>query len=119
MPDGVTLQKHKDVALARMIAFAQEAPGHVVFENSMSPIFRYGDPAFEARLLRWRLPLAYDTSHTFITLRGDNERLIASLRNLKPLVRHYHLVDSMGRRMTVYLWEKVELIGTAFYPAQS
>lgn len=89
--------KAQDVALARMIAFAQEAPGHVVFENSMSPIFRYGDPVFEARLLRWRLPLAYDTSHAFITLHGDNERLIASLVNLKPLVRHYHLVDSMGQ----------------------
>ncbi|WLV76960.1 TIM barrel protein [Lacticaseibacillus parahuelsenbergensis] len=89
--------KAQDVALARMIAFAQEAPGHVVFENSMSPIFRYGDPDFEARILRWQLPLAYDTSHTFITLHGDNDRLMASLANLKPLVRHYHLVDSMGK----------------------
>lgn len=89
--------KAQDVALARMIAFAQEAPGHVVFENSMSPIFRYGDPTFEDRLLRWHLPLAYDTSHTFIVLHGDNDRLMASLAHLKPLIQHYHLVDSMGQ----------------------
>lgn len=64
----------------------------------MSPIFRYGDPAFEARLLlRWRLPLAYDTICMLYHVHGDNESTDSSPANLKPLVRHYHLVDSMGQ----------------------
>lgn len=93
-PDLATAQK---VVLGRMVDFAAMAPDNVVFENSLLPIFAYGDPAFEERLLQLQLPLAYDVSHAFIYVHGDNNKLIASMRHLRPFVRHYHLVDSLGQ----------------------
>ncbi|WP_390408704.1 sugar phosphate isomerase/epimerase [Lacticaseibacillus jixiensis] len=92
-PDLATAQK---VVLGRMVDFTAMAPDNVVFENSILPVFAYGDPAFEAKLLALQLPLAFDVSHAFIYVHGDNNRLIASMRHLRPFVRHYHLVDSMG-----------------------
>ena len=94
-PDLATAQK---VVLGRMVEFAASAPDNVVFENSLLPVFAYGDPAFENRLLALQLPLAYDVSHAFIYCHGDNNKLIASMRHLRPFVRHYHLVDSLGKR---------------------
>lgn len=93
-PDLATAQK---VVFGRASELAAIAPEHVVFENSLLPTFAFGDPTFEEKLLALQLPLAYDTSHTFIYEHGDNDKLIASLCRLRPLVRHYHLVDSMGQ----------------------
>lgn len=90
------LQAQK-IALGRMSELITIAPDNVVFENGMSPVMSYGDPEFEEQLLALQLPLAYDISHAFISLHGDNDRLIDSLQRLQPLVKHYHLVDSMGR----------------------
>ncbi|KRL44350.1 sugar phosphate isomerase/epimerase family protein [Lacticaseibacillus manihotivorans] len=93
-PDLATAQK---VVLGRMLDFTATAPDNVVFENSLLPVFAYGDPEFEERLLALQLPLAYDVSHAFIYVHGDNNKLIASMRHLRPFVKHYHLVDSMGK----------------------
>ena len=41
-------------------------------------------------------PLAYDISHAFIYLHGDNKALQRSLETLKETIIHYHLVDSLG-----------------------
>lgn len=68
-----------------------------MFENSISPVFFYGDPAVEDAILAHGYRLAYDVSHAFITVHGDNDRLIASLDHLKEQIVHYHLVDSMGQ----------------------
>ncbi|MHC0443643.1 hypothetical protein, partial [Flavobacterium sp. 3-210] len=81
------------VVLGRMLDLTATAPDNVVFENSLLPVFAYGDPEFEERLLALQLPLAYDVSHAFIYVHGDNNKLIASMRHLRPFVRHYHLVD--------------------------
>lgn len=95
--DWPSLAQAQAVVLGRMCELNAEAAGHVVFENSISPICAFGDAAMEAQLLALRLPLAYDISHAFIYLHGDNDALVASLKHLAPLIRHYHLVDSMGQ----------------------
>lgn len=95
--DWPNLAQAQAVVLGRMCELTAEAAGHVVFENSISPIWAFGDAALEAQLLALRLPLAYDISHAFIYLQGDNEALVASLKHLAPLIRHYHLVDSMSQ----------------------
>lgn len=94
--DWQTLAAAQTVCLGRMCELAAIAGPHVVFENGVENIYEYGNPDFEQRLLDLQLPLAYDVSHAFLSLGGDNNKLIASLKRLRPLIRHYHLVDSMG-----------------------
>lgn len=94
---------YPDLASARQAGFdvldrLQEiGQDHVMFENSISPVFFYGDPAVEDAILSHGYRLAYDTSHTFITCHANNDQLIASLNHLRDQVVHYHLVDSMGQ----------------------
>lgn len=71
---------------------------HIMFENSISPIFYYGDEHEEDDILERGYRLAFDTSHCFIKCKGDNRQLQKSLMHLQSQVVHYHLVDSMGKK---------------------
>lgn len=81
----------------RLDRFARAGRDHIMFENSIAPVFAYGHPAEEDEILAHHYRLAFDTSHCFIELHGDNQGLQASLRHLAPAVVHYHLVDSLGQ----------------------
>lgn len=81
----------------RLDRFARAGRDHIMFENSIAPVFAYGHPAEEDEILDHHYRLAFDTSHCFIELHGDNQGLQASLRHLAPAVVHYHLVDSLGQ----------------------
>ena len=80
----------------RLDRFKKMGRDHIMFENSISPIFSYGEPSLEDEIIDHHYRLAFDTSHCFIYVHGDNEKLIASLNHLKPSIVHYHLVDSYG-----------------------
>lgn len=67
-----------------------------MFENSISPIFYYGDEKEDLYIFEKGYRLAFDTSHCFIKNHGSNEKLLTSMKRLKEHVVHYHLVDSMG-----------------------
>ena len=67
-----------------------------MFENSIAPVFAYGDPLQEDENLSHDYRLAFDSSHCFIELHGNNQKLAVSLEHLKDRTVHYHLVDSMG-----------------------
>ena len=86
----------QDAAFKRMDRFNEMGGNHIMFENSISPIFYYGDPQFEDRILAHGYRLAFDTSHCFIAEHGDNDKLVASIKHLMDATVHYHLVDSMG-----------------------
>lgn len=92
---GGTEQARKQ-AYHRMDSFAALGRDHIMFENSISPIFYYGDEDEDRYILDKGYRLAFDTSHCFIKCRGDNEKLLGSLSRLKDHIVHYHLVDSMG-----------------------
>lgn len=81
----------------RLDRFADEGGDQIMFENSIAPVFAYGHPDQEDEILAHHYRLAFDTSHCFIELHGDNTGLQRSLRHLAPAVVHYHLVDSMGQ----------------------
>ncbi|GEO70815.1 sugar phosphate isomerase/epimerase family protein [Levilactobacillus acidifarinae] len=72
--------------------------GHVMIENGITASFMYGDPQIDDTILAHHWPLVCDLSHVFIGLHGDMDRTMAALTKLKPLIRHYHLVDSLGQR---------------------
>ena len=81
----------------RLDRFADEGGDQIMFENSIAPVFAYGHPDQEDEILAHHYRLAFDTSHCFLELPGDNTGLQRSLRHLAPAVVHYHLVDSMGQ----------------------
>lgn len=69
-----------------------------VWEDSTEGLFSYGcNPYLIDELIApLELPLIVDVSHTFISFRGDNERLRDILERTAPYTQYYHLVDSMG-----------------------
>lgn len=93
-PDFATAQS---TLLQRLDYLKQIGGQHIMFENSMHPLFSYSTPAFNQQLLQRHYRLAFDTSHCFIGAQGDNQTLQQALMQLAPQVVHYHLVDSWGK----------------------
>ena len=86
----------RTLAFKRLDYFQSLGGDHVMFENSISPIFDFGNPVVDQLVQQRGYRLAFDVSHAFIVLRGDNTLLQETMRLLGPQVVHYHLVDSMG-----------------------
>lgn len=89
-------EKANQALFQRLDYFAELGQEHIMFENSISPLFYFGDPAYDALLFAKNYRLAFDISHSFIKMQGSNSKLLASLKTLKDHIVHYHLVDSMG-----------------------
>lgn len=92
-----SVEAARQAVYQRLDRFADEGGDQIMFENSIAPVFAYGHPDQEDEILAHHYRLAFDTSHCFIELHGDNIGLQRSLRHLAPAVVHYHLVDSMGQ----------------------
>lgn len=92
-----SVQDARQAVYKRLDRFARAGGKHIMFENSIAPVFAYGDPNQEDEILAHNYRLAFDVSHCFIYLHGDNNGLQRSLQHLKNKVVHYHLVDSMGK----------------------
>lgn len=91
------VQAARAAVYKRLDRFARAGGNHIMFENSIAPVFAYGDPAQEDEILAHNYRLAFDTSHCFIYLHGNNEGLQRALHHLKKNIVHYHLVDSLGK----------------------
>lgn len=91
-----SVEAARQAVYQRLDRFATAGGDHIMFENSIAPVFAYGDPSQEDEILDHHYRLAFDTSHCFIELHGDNNGLQKSLHHLAPQVVHYHLVDSLG-----------------------
>lgn len=87
----------RNAVYKRLDRFANDGGNHIMFENSIAPVFAYGDPLQEEEILAHNYRLAFDTSHCFIYSHGNNKKLQQSLINLQSKIVHYHLVDSMGK----------------------
>lgn len=92
-----SIKAARQAVYKRLDRFAKAGGQHIMFENSISAVFCYGDPAQEDEILSHHYRLAFDTSHCFIASHGSNQKLQASLKHLGPSIVHYHLVDSMGK----------------------
>lgn len=94
---NASLQSARQVVFDRLDQFKALGGDHVMFENSISPLFDFGDPAIEDLVIEHDYRLCYDTSHGFIVLHGDNRQLRASMAHLRNQIVHYHFVGSMGQ----------------------
>ncbi len=92
-----SIQAAREVVFNRLDHFQTLGGAHVMFENSISPLFAFGDPTTEQLVIQHGYRLCYDTSHAFIVLHGNNQALQASMARLKSQIVHYHFVDSMGQ----------------------
>lgn len=92
-----SVQRARQAVYDRLDRFQRAGGSRIMFENSIAPVFAYGHPDQEDEILSHHYRLAFDTSHCFIELHGNNQGLQASLQHLAPAVVHYHLVDSMGQ----------------------
>ncbi|MCH5463024.1 TIM barrel protein [Lactobacillus sp. LC28-10] len=90
------LETARKVIFARLDYFQNIGGHHVMFENSISPTFDYGDEEIEEAVIAHHYRLCYDISHAFIVLHGDNDKLVKSIAHLAIQTVHYHFVDSMG-----------------------
>lgn len=93
-----SLAEARDVVFARLDNLVQQGSGHVMIENGITASFMYGDPQLDELIIQHQLPLVCDLSHVFIGLKGNMALTMLSLKRLKPLIRHYHLVDSLGQK---------------------
>lgn len=91
------LSEAEGYLLSRLTEFHELGGETIMFENGIAPLFSFGDPAKDQALAKLGLPLAYDISHAFIAVKGDNQALQQSLMTLKDQIVHYHLVDSQGQ----------------------
>ncbi|MFC6201897.1 TIM barrel protein [Lactiplantibacillus nangangensis] len=93
-----SLNEAREVVFARLDELVHQGNGHVMIENGITDSFMYGDPQLDELIIQHQLPLVCDLSHVFIGLHGDMALTMLSLKRLKPLIRHYHLVDSLGQK---------------------
>ncbi|QHE51727.1 TIM barrel protein [Pontibacillus sp. HMF3514] len=67
------------------------------FENAPVGIFSSMNPFWISHIIQpLNLPVCYDVSHSFMSLRGDNHKLEQDLKAAFPFTKHYHVVDSEG-----------------------
>lgn len=91
-----SLEEATAYSFKRLDHFHELGKEHIMFENSISPIFYYGDPILDEQILARGYRLAFDTSHCFIKWHGSNQKLLEALTRLSKKIVHYHLVDSLG-----------------------
>lgn len=69
-----------------------------LWEDSIKGIFSAENPFLLSEIIKpLNLPLNIDISHTFIALKGDNQRLQKNLESFHGFANYFHLVDSMGQ----------------------
>ncbi len=94
-----------EISRERTIALRQEIDEILTYgrdvllwEDSTEGLFCYTNPyLIDEVIVPLNLPVNVDVSHTFISFRGDNDRLREVLERTAPYAVYYHLVDSMGQ----------------------
>lgn len=104
LPSGVLDLANEDEVRARSVALREaiqeirsSTADRFVWENTPEGIFASSNPMWFTHIVEpLRLPICYDISHSFMSLRGDNDRLWHDLDQLFPYTKYYHVVDSVG-----------------------
>lgn len=92
-----SIEEAREYLFSRMDYLCKIGHSRIIFENGISILYSYGNPELDQIIAKKGYQLAYDVSHAFIFLHGDNKALQESLKVLKNNIVHYHLVDSFGK----------------------
>ncbi|HEM3588990.1 TPA: sugar phosphate isomerase/epimerase [Streptococcus suis] len=97
LDDYSSLVEATDFLWQKLDAFQALGKDKIMFENSISPLFYFGEEEMDKQIYARNYRLAYDVSHAFIKLQGNQTALEQSLAFLREHIVHYHLVDSMEK----------------------
>ncbi|RYM02213.1 hypothetical protein EWH99_11320 [Sporolactobacillus sp. THM7-7] len=87
-----------------------------LWENTRG-LFSFTNPYFLSKIIQpLQLPLCFDVSHAFISVKGNNQKLLQIILRIHAYIHYYHIVDSAGTRHNAFLWERGESIGRASSP---
>ncbi|WPP41260.1 TIM barrel protein [Paenibacillus hunanensis] len=97
--DNDEISRERTIALRHEIdEFLSYGRDFLLWEDSTEGLFCYANPyLIDEVIVPLKLPVNVDVSHTFISFRGDNDRLREVLERTAPYAIYYHLVDSMGQ----------------------
>lgn len=84
--------------VSRMLMIDEKyGKGRILWENGIAGVGAYRKDFYLADAIAGTsLKLCFDISHAFISLNGDNDRLVQLMAYLEPNIVYYHVVDSMG-----------------------
>lgn len=69
-----------------------------LWENVIFGLFTFHNPyLFDHVIQPLQLPLTHDISHTFIGVKGNNQKLQEISKRIHPYVKYLHVVDSLGQ----------------------
>lgn len=72
-------------------------PTCFIWEDTVNGLFSASNPYLIEEIIQpLDLPRVIDLSHSFISWKGDNDRLIQTLEQTAPYAVYFHVVDSMG-----------------------
>jgi len=70
----------------------------LLWEDSIEGVFSYQNPYLLSHIIEpLQLAITVDISHSFIALKGDNEKLQEVMEKTAPYAQYYHVVDSLGK----------------------
>jgi sugar phosphate isomerase/epimerase len=93
----ITEEKVKHVIERIRYILTFDGSEHLLWENTIEGVFSYQNPNLIEQIVKpLNLPLTFDVSHAFISLRGNNEKLEDVLKKSISYIRYAHVVDSMG-----------------------
>ncbi|KIL41691.1 hypothetical protein SD70_05630 [Gordoniibacillus kamchatkensis] len=70
----------------------------ILWENTIEGLFSYDNEKLIEYLIEpLNLPLVVDISHTFISFKGNNDKLAETLERTQKYANYYHVVDSDGQ----------------------
>lgn len=80
--------------IEEILSFSGDA---LLWEDTIEGLFSYANPYLIDEIIKpLNLPLIVDVSHSFISLRGDNQKLRRVMEDTQRYVRYFHVVDSKG-----------------------
>lgn len=110
-----SVEDARNAVYQRLDRFADAGGDHIILKIQLHQSLLTAIPFKKMRFLLHNYRLAFDTSHCFIELHGNNQKLASSLEHLKDRTVHYHLVDSMGKTHdSLTLGHRLKLTGLMF-----
>jgi sugar phosphate isomerase/epimerase len=80
--------------IEKILSFSGKA---FLWENTIEGLFSYSNPYLIEHLIKpLNLRLNHDISHSLISFKGDNEKLISTLSDIEQYTDYFHVVDTFG-----------------------
>lgn len=82
-----------------LLAMYEQTGDNIIYENGAYRLntFSFHNLKLQQFFIDNNIPICMDISHLYISTKGSNKILKESLIRLKHVIKHYHIVDSLGQ----------------------